>query len=167
MDNIDTYFEFLKKDQESKTEDTNTNNNYEEDLLNLNRQNSNNSNNLNYIYHDSSTQMNSYGIVGLKNLCCICYMNSMLQQFFMVPSFRFSVLQAEDNLTENRNNNEKIDDNVLHQVQRMFSFLTLSKRVDYNMYDFCFSFKDFEVNFFIKKRANQQIIEFNKILKNF
>ena len=31
----------------------------------------------------------SSGFVGLRNLGCICYMNSMIQQFFMIPSFRY------------------------------------------------------------------------------
>jgi len=31
------------------------------------------------------------GYVGIKNLGCICYMNAMLQQFFMMPRFRFGV----------------------------------------------------------------------------
>ena len=34
--------------------------------------------------------------VGLRNLGCICYMNSMLQQFFMVPCFRYNMLCADD-----------------------------------------------------------------------
>lgn len=29
-----------------------------------------------------------YGYAGIKNLGCICYMNAMLQQFFMCPAFR-------------------------------------------------------------------------------
>jgi ubiquitin carboxyl-terminal hydrolase 9/24 len=31
------------------------------------------------------------GYVGIKNLGCICYMNSFLQQMFMIPSFREAV----------------------------------------------------------------------------
>jgi len=33
-------------------------------------------------------EKSSTGYVGLKNLGCICYMISLFQQFFMVPSFR-------------------------------------------------------------------------------
>jgi ubiquitin C-terminal hydrolase len=36
------------------------------------------------------------GHVGLKNLGCICYMNAMVQQFFMTPTFRFALLMADD-----------------------------------------------------------------------
>jgi uncharacterized UBP type Zn finger protein len=34
----------------------------------------------------------STGYVGLYNLGCICYMNSLLQQLFMIPSFREPLL---------------------------------------------------------------------------
>ena len=32
------------------------------------------------------------GYVGIKNLGCICYMNSLNQQLFMIPGFRNDVL---------------------------------------------------------------------------
>lgn len=38
--------------------------------------------------------------VGLYNFGCICYMNSMLQQFFMVPSFRYNLLSVDDEVPE-------------------------------------------------------------------
>ena len=86
------------------------------------------------------------GYVGLRNLQCICYMNSMLQQFFMVPSFRYNLLQVTDGIAPDKNNTHNVDDNFLHQVQRMFSFLELSERQDYNPFGFCYSFKDWEGN---------------------
>lgn len=86
------------------------------------------------------------GHVGLKNLGCICYMNSMLQQFFMVPSFRRALLQVDDGTPPNTKNPHGVDDNVFHQVQRMFSHLELSNREDYNPEGFCFSFKDWDGN---------------------
>jgi len=36
------------------------------------------------------------GYVGLKNLGCICYMNSILQQLFMIPSYRKAILEVDD-----------------------------------------------------------------------
>jgi ubiquitin carboxyl-terminal hydrolase 34 len=86
------------------------------------------------------------GYVGLRNLQCICYMNSMLQQFFMVSTFRYNMLQITDGIAPNTQNPQNVDDNFLHQVQRMFSFLELSERQDYNPFGFCFSFKDWEGN---------------------
>ena len=38
--------------------------------------------------------------VGLKNLGCICYMNAMMQQFFMIPTFLYNLLQFDDGLQE-------------------------------------------------------------------
>ena len=43
----------------------------------------------------------SNGFVGLRNLGSICYMNSMLQQFFAIPAFRYSVLAIQDACPEN------------------------------------------------------------------
>jgi len=36
------------------------------------------------------------GFAGLKNLGSICYMNSMIQQFYHVPAFRYCLLAADD-----------------------------------------------------------------------
>ena len=38
--------------------------------------------------------------VGLRNLGCICYMNSMMQQFFMVPAFRYNLMCVDDGKAE-------------------------------------------------------------------
>lgn len=98
-----------------------------------------------YYYNSYNTKVE--GHVGLKNLGCICYLNSMLQQFFMVPSFRCALLQVDDNVEPNTKSNPyNVDDNVFHQVQRMFSYLELSNREDYNPEGFCFSFKDYDGN---------------------
>jgi ubiquitin carboxyl-terminal hydrolase 34 len=80
--------------------------------------------------------------VGIYNLGCICYMNAMLQQFFYVPQFRYSLLAVDDKKPPNPGPND-IDDNVIHQLQRMFGFLELSERQAYHPAAFCYSFKDF------------------------
>lgn len=41
-------------------------------------------------------EKSSTGHVGLKNLGCICYMISLFQQLFMVPSFRNDLLSVDD-----------------------------------------------------------------------
>ncbi|EGR29288.1 ubiquitin carboxyl-terminal hydrolase family protein, putative [Ichthyophthirius multifiliis] len=96
-------------------------------------------------YKHSNEQKSHQNYVGIKNLSQMCYMNSMLQQFYMTSTFRYALLSAQDeqeiNLTEYKG--IQIDDNVLHQLQRMFSFLDLSDRQDYNPIGFCFSFKDY------------------------
>ena len=38
------------------------------------------------------------GYVGLKNLGCICYMNSFMQQLYMIPYFRNSIISCRDPL---------------------------------------------------------------------
>jgi len=40
-------------------------------------------------------ERSSAGYVGLKNLGCTCYMNSLLQQFFMMPDFRKGILSID------------------------------------------------------------------------
>lgn len=75
---------------------------------------------------------------GIRNLGCTCYMNAMLQQLYHVPSFRYQLLQADDgalpDLVEVKG--RTIDDNVLHQLQRLFGHLELSEKVDFNPSEF-------------------------------
>jgi len=41
-------------------------------------------------------EKSSTGYVGLKNIGCICYMNSIMQQLFMITPFRKAMLEVED-----------------------------------------------------------------------
>lgn len=108
-----------------------------------------------YDYNPNSTNTSKY--LGLKNPSCICYINSVLQQIYHIPTLRNSLLQVCDNKEEeyskSNNNNEsyytgydlsKIDDNTLHQLQRTFSYLLLSKRESYLPIEFTYSFKDWD-----------------------
>ena len=49
------------------------------------------------------------GFVGLKNLGCICYMNSILQQLYMIPAFRKAIIEVED-----REHDKPKSENALH-----------------------------------------------------
>jgi ubiquitin C-terminal hydrolase len=41
-----------------------------------------------------------YGYAGIHNLGCICYMISMLQQFFLTKPFRYLMLMADDGIAD-------------------------------------------------------------------
>ena len=105
----------------------------------------------NYISHFNKRKN---GYVGLKNLGCICYMNSTMQQFFMTPTLRYSILRFSDNKKNNNiklneiynRQNEQIDDNMFHQCQKLFSYLLLSQKADYNPFGFTYAFKDIDGN---------------------
>ena len=60
--------------------------------------------------------------IGLKNMTFTCYMNSILQQFFMIPMLRETILSIK-----NPNN-----DNVLYQLQLLFSALKTYECEYYN-----------------------------------
>ena len=70
----------------------------------------------NFVPAGKSTDNQLY--VGIRNLGCICYMNSMLQQFFMVPCFRYNMLCVDDNEPPKmvKYKGEEYDDNTLHQL---------------------------------------------------
>ena len=96
-------------------------------------------------YTPSKDKKSPLGFLGIYNLRCICYINAMLQQFYMTPAFRYSVLASDDMkppaISEDKDG-RKIDDNVLHQLQKLFAYLDKSERAYYTPYDFIFSFKD-------------------------
>ena len=70
----------------------------------------------NYVPQVQSERTQTY--VGLRNLGCICYMNSMMQQFFMIPAFRYNLLCVNDGKPEDfkEYKGESIDDSMMHQL---------------------------------------------------
>ena len=100
--------------------------------------------------HEPSTKkrsdMASYNFAGIKNYGCICYMISMIQQFYMIPQLRYSIFKAVDNTPPDvkEYNGRTIDDNMLRQFQKLLGFLELSERQYVDPYDFCYAFKDFD-----------------------
>lgn len=95
-------------------------------------------------YDPSSSMRAENGFAGLKNLGATCYMNSMIQQFYNVPIFRYSMMNADDGAAPAivQHQGREIDDNFLHQTQRLFTTLELTDRIAYNTRDYCFSYKD-------------------------
>ena len=123
--------------------------NYQKELSKKNNSNSEIETSKKY---NNQYERKKLGYVGLKNLGCICYMNSTMQQFYMIPTLRYTVLKLNDNkkinyvYPEKMKSKNKIDDNMFHQLQKLFSYLLLSEKVDYNPFGFTYSFKDFDGN---------------------
>ncbi len=72
--------------------------------------------------------------VGMKNLGATCYMNSTLQQLFMIPGFRKHLIEAP-------HRNQGNEDNPLFQLQLIFSSLLGSQRAVYSPKAFTQTFK--------------------------
>ena len=71
--------------------------------------------------------VNRKEFIGLKNMSSTCYMNSILQQFFMIPMLRETILSIgkEDKIDLNPNT-------ILYQLQLLFASL---KAYDFKYYD--------------------------------
>ncbi len=106
---------------------------------------------LSYAYWRNSTQSDwnicptyleksSTGLVGLKNLGCTCYMNSLMQQFFMIPDFRNSILEIEDAKSK-----QDKSDNLLYQFQMIMGGLKNSHKPFIDPKGFCMAYKDFDL----------------------
>ena len=95
----------------------------------------------NWGYNPADHKQSVLGYTGIKNLGFICYISSMMQQFFMISPFRNAMLSVCDNKPPNYAANG-IDDNLLHQFQRLFVFLLKSIRRDFIPTAFCYSFKE-------------------------
>lgn len=85
-------------------------------------------------------EKSSTGYVGLKNLGCICYMISLFQQLFMVPSFRTDLLAVDDP----NHDGQEPEENMFYQLQALFAGLLKSERQYVNPKGFCHAFKDWE-----------------------
>eukprot|EP00826_Nyctotherus_ovalis_P065647 TRINITY_DN9653_c0_g2_i1.p1 TRINITY_DN9653_c0_g2~~TRINITY_DN9653_c0_g2_i1.p1 ORF type:complete len:271 (+),score=76.45 TRINITY_DN9653_c0_g2_i1:35-847(+) len=53
-------------------------------------------------------------------------------------------MAADDKRPPMIENPKKIDDNILHQLQKIFAYLELTERQDYKPDKFCFAFKDLD-----------------------
>ena len=93
--------------------------------------------------------------MGLYNLGCICYMNSILQQFYMIPEFRVPLLGIETrkDISVSSQKGKQFKDSILFQLQRMFCYLELSQRSEYNPEHFCYSFKS-DIHFGIQEDSH-------------
>ena len=105
---------------------------------------------LNNFHYDSFWRSNNYDhwniniksnlkkdYVGLKNLGCICYLNSLLQIFFSIIPFRESILNSYCK------NEEK---NVLYQLKYLFSSLKYYDTEYFIPYDFTQNFDNEKLN---------------------
>jgi hypothetical protein len=84
--------------------------------------------------------------MGIKNLGCICYMISIIQQFYCIPIFRKGIIVADDKNEYNKKvfKGFEFDDNLLHQLQNMFLRLEKSHKSFFDPTMFCLCFKDAE-----------------------
>ena len=121
----------------------------------------------------NNQKRNTTNFIGIKNPGCVCYMNAMLQQFYCTPTFRYGILLADDKTEKiefEMKNNEVIDDNVFHQLQKMFSFLDISERGDFSPLGFCSSYKDFtgqRTNLMVQQDAQEFLnVIFDKLEKS-
>ena len=94
------------------------------------------------------------GYVGLKNLGCTCYINSLLQQIFMMPQIKNQILELPTAQLE------KIKgDKVFLNLQKIFTGLQFSKQQYFTTEDFCRNFIDYEGKP-INVRVQQDVGEF-------
>jgi len=102
------------------------------------------------------------GFVGLRNLGSTCYMNSLLQQFYMMPHFRNALIKSGVDLTQ-KMSEEDCTESLLFQLMRMFSFLSLSEKQAFDTVNFCRAYKD-ETGRPVDVRIQQDAQEFFTIL---
>ena len=90
-------------------------------------------------YSPETSAISSVGRVGLKNLGATCYINSLTQLLFMRPAFRQELLQI--NVPSSESN-----ENILYELQILFSHLMYSERIDFSLEMFCQAYKDWDGN---------------------
>ena len=91
--------------------------------------------------------------VGLRNFGCTCYINSLLQQLFMMPDLRYKLLQMDTKQIA-----QTKCDNVTGNLQKIFAALLLSKQRYYPPTDFCRDFHETDgksINVFVQQDVDE------------
>ncbi|KAJ3428845.1 ubiquitin carboxyl-terminal hydrolase faf-x-related [Anaeramoeba flamelloides] len=86
-----------------------------------------------WYYEPTDENRSITGYAGLKNLGCTCYMNSLLQQLFMIPEMREGILKIKT---------EKNEDDFLYQLQKIFANLSENQMQYVDTSKFAKSYKD-------------------------
>eukprot|EP01105_Mastigella_eilhardi_P024464 TRINITY_DN6382_c0_g1_i1.p2 TRINITY_DN6382_c0_g1~~TRINITY_DN6382_c0_g1_i1.p2 ORF type:complete len:2586 (-),score=681.76 TRINITY_DN6382_c0_g1_i1:7878-14936(-) len=96
------------------------------------------------------------GFVGLKNQGATCYMNSLLQQLYLIPNFRCGILAVGNVAEQAREHVENVsgDWDVFAELQVLFANLQESQRRFYDTRPFCSKIRDYEGN---PVNTNQQM----------
>src|SRR3990167_1073503 len=98
-----------------------------------------NNNHSNWQITPGLKEKSNHGYVGLENLGATCYMNSLVQQLYLIPELRYSLLSVKDQSADK-------EDSPLYQMQYMFSYLQETLKGFYSTHSFCASYKDFDDN---------------------
>ena len=81
--------------------------------------------------------------IGIRNLGTICYLNSVIQQLYMIPQFKYAIMGVDDKKPPIKTQFLN-DDNILHQIQKLFTYLSYTSYGEVIPKDLVFSIKDFD-----------------------
>ena len=93
-------------------------------------------------FHPGNEDKSSAGYVGLVNLGATCYMNSLLQQFYMMPTLRRDLLAAPVVLGPE----EPLKENMVYQFHQLMGNLQETEKAAHNPKEFTGSYRDIEGN---------------------
>ena len=104
----------------------------------------------------STKRVSKTGYVGIRNLGCVCYLSSMLQQLYMVPRFRAAILDVDVDVAAAAGAAASAEAGAtagmaaridpLPELQKLFARLALSSRQDVDPAEWCKSFGVRDVN---------------------
>jgi hypothetical protein len=97
-------------------------------------------------------------------------MNSMIQQLYMNKTFRYLLMRIDDHkeaVLVKDSKERLVDDNLLHQIQRIFGYLEHTTRVDYVPSAFCIAYKPFgeSVNIMMQQDVQEFVSMFFDLLE--
>jgi len=93
-------------------------------------------------FHPGNDDKSSAGYVGLVNLGATCYMNSLIQQFYMMPTLRRDLLAAPVVLGPE----EPLKENMVYQFHQLLGNLQETAKAAHNPKEFTASYRDIEGN---------------------